>query len=571
MFETGTANTWLMRLYGSAIARPFTNSLYYVVYKLLPNDTDFTVFKTAGYQGFNFAFIGDVGRYHTPLDSVANASASSIQHQGDNALAAISALANSATLYAPVAESVFFDGFARTLIAWPATFTLPAALLSLALLLAETVILLRRGAVAAREVLWGCVGTLGTLGLGVALCTAALALLINVGKVPAAGGGSWISHPVPMHIAAAAIAMFAAGGASAWLARRAGFWGFWVAASLLGAVLAVAGAFVIPGASFVLLLWSIAAGLGALPFTLSLMRSRARSRTADCAALFPALVIFGALFPLLGFLYAALGSVAWPVSTLLLGLGAATLLPLLAVASRRARRQVMVTAALFAVGGLAVTLSLPTYSAEWPERINLEYWLDGDTGQSHYLARCDSLQLPAALAAAGHFEPVPRPRFAGSGSLAFYAAAPKLALAAPELRLTAQPTPAAQAAGSATHYELHLRSLRGAPEAFVMFPASAQVAEIALATPTGPLRTKLKRLRSGATLLDIVSLPAAGVDISVDAAGQLPMAVQVFDQSYDFPAGQTLQRARPPNATSSQDGDLTVVHRTAMLYPAADR
>jgi hypothetical protein len=181
------------------------------------------------------------------------------------------------------------------------------------------------------------------------------------------------------------------------------------------------------------------------------------------------------------------------------------------------------------------------------------------------------LRLPAALAAAAHFEPVARPRFAGSGSLAFYAAAPKLALAAPELRLTTQPTPAAQAAGSATHYELHLRSLRGAPEAFVMFPASAQVAEIALATATGPLRTKLKKLRSGATLLDIVSLPAAGVDISVDAAGQLPMAVQVFDQSYDFPGGETLQRARPANATSSQDGDLTVVHRTATLYPAADR
>jgi Peptidase family M28 len=576
MFETGTANTWLMRLYGSAIARPFTNSLYYVVYKLLPNDTDFTVFKTAGYQGFNFAFIGNVGRYHTPLDSAANASASSIQHQGDNALAAISALANSPTLYSPAAESVFFDGFARTLIAWPAAFTLPAALLSLVLLLAEAVVLLRRGAVAVREVLWGCLGTLGMLGLGVALCAGVLALLINVGKVLAAAGGSWISHPVPMHIAAAAIAMFAAGGVSAWLARRAGFWGFWVAASLLGAGLAVASALVIPGVSFVLLLWALAAGLGALPSTVSLMRSSARSRTADCAALFPALVIFGALFPLLGFLYTALGGVAWPVSTLLLGLGAAALLPLLAVASRRARRHVMTTAALFTVGGVAVTLSLPTYSAEWPERINLEYWLDADTGQSHYLARCDSSRLPAALAAAAPFEPAPRPRFAGSGSMAFYAAAPKLALAAPELQLTAQPTPASQAAGlvthySVTHYELRLRSLRGAPEAFVMFPASAQVAEIALATATGPLRTKLKKLRSGATLVDIVSLPAAGVDISVDAVGQLPMAVQVFDQSYDFPAGQALQRARPPNASSSQDGDLTVVHRTATLYPAADR
>jgi hypothetical protein len=576
MFETGTANTWLMRLYGSAIARPFTNSLYHAVYKQLPNDTDFTVFKTAAYQGFNFAFIGHVGRYHTPLDNVANLSASSIQHQGDNALAALSALANSPTLHPPIAESVFFDGFTRTLIAWPAAFTLPAALLTLALLLAESVVLLRQGAVAAREVLWGGVGTLCMLALGVALCSGLLALAVAVGKVPPTDGASWISQPLPMHIAAAAIALFAAGGASAWLARRAGFWGFWVAATLLGAVLAVASAVVIPGASFVLLPGATAAGLGALPSTVSLMRSRARPWTADFAALVPALVTFAAVFPLLPFLYMALGSLAWPVSTLVLGLGAATLLPLLAAAGGRTQRQVMAAAALFALGGFAVTLSLPIYSAEWPERINLEYWLDADTGQSHYLARCDSLRLPAALAAAAQFDPVPHLRFAGSRSLAFYAAAPKLALAAPELRLTAQPTPAlhlaaaSQAAGSATHYELRLRSSRGAPEAFVVFPASAQIAETTLATEAGPVRAKLKRLISGATLLDIVALPAAGVEFSVDAAGQLPMAVQVFDQSYDFPGG-TLQRARPPNATSSQDGDLTVVHRTATLYPAADR
>src|ERR1700722_10304439 len=148
MFERGAANRWLMRLYGSAIARPVTNSLYYVVYKQLREDTDFTVFKAAAYQGFNFAYIGNVGRYHTPLDNVANASTPSIQQQGDNALAAVTALANSETLHPPIGESVFFDVFGRTLIAWPSEFTLPAALLSLALLLAETVILVRQGTVA---------------------------------------------------------------------------------------------------------------------------------------------------------------------------------------------------------------------------------------------------------------------------------------------------------------------------------------------------------------------------------------------------------------------------------------
>src|SRR5579863_4228033 len=250
MFETGTANTWLMHMYRSAIARPLTNSLYYVVYKLLPNDTDYTVFKAAGYQGFNFAYIGNVGRYHTPLDNAANVDASSIQHQGDNALAALLALANIPTWDPSPGESVFFDGFSRTLIAWPAAFTMPAALLALILVLAVSAVLLRKRAVGWRQVLWGWVATLCTLGLGTALCSGLLALLVRLRRVPPLEGSSWISQPLPMHIAAAAIALLAAGSASLFIARRAHFWGFWMAAALLIAVLSVISAAVAPGASF---------------------------------------------------------------------------------------------------------------------------------------------------------------------------------------------------------------------------------------------------------------------------------------------------------------------------------
>ncbi len=580
MFETGTANSWLMHLYGSAIARPATNSLYYVVYKLLHNDTDFSAFKTAGYQGFNFAFIGNVGRYHTPLDNLANADARSIQQQGDNALAALSALANSRTLQPPIAESVFFDAFARTLIVWPSASTLGAALLALALLLSEAAVLIRQGAVTGREILWGGVGTGCMLALGVALCAGLLALGLALGKVPPLAGASWIAHPAPMHIASAALALLTAAGASAWLARRAGFWGFWVAAALLHALLSVACAVVMPGASFVFLLTAVAAGLGALPVTFSLARSRpGASWAAAFAALLPLLVIFTALFAQLQFLYTALGSLAWPVSTLVLDLGAATLLPLLAAATRRARRRIINAAALLAAGGALLTFCLPTYSTEWPQRINLEYWLDADTGQSHYLARCDSLRLPATLAAAARFDPAPRPRFPASASPAFYAAASKPPLrdsmAAPELLLTAPPafqSMASQPAGSLTHYALRLRSARGAPEALVVFPGSAQVGSVTFTTAQGPVQAKLSRLKSGATLLDVVALPAGGVEFSVDAAGQQPVSIQVFDQSYAFPEeGQALQRARPANATRSQDGDLTVVHRTVSLDPAAGR
>jgi len=54
-----------------------------------------------------------------------------------------------------------------------------------------------------------------------------------------------------------------------------------------------------------------------------------------------------------------------------------------------------------------------------------------------------------------------------------------------------------------------------------------------------------------------------------------PTTAQVFDESYDLPGelpvGNKLQQARPKNATSSQDGDITVVQRTVRLDPAAGR
>jgi Peptidase family M28 len=562
MFETGTANSWLMRLYRSAIARPMTNSLYYVVYRHLPNDTDFTVFKTANYQGFNFAFVGDVGRYHTPLDSVAHADLRTIQHQGAGGLAMLRALAMSPVLEAPAEESVFFDAYAQTLIVWRAEFTLPVALLSLFLLLAETAILWRGGLVAAHEILWGGIGGIGALLSGALLSIALLAFLIAVHKVPPMDGPSWISQPLPMNVAAAAIAVLTAAGASHWLALRARFWGFWTAAALLLSLLGIANAVYVPGASYIFLLTALAAGLAALPCALCVLASRpCKAWALDFAALLPALTLFGCLFPLLRFLYMSLGSVAWPLSTLVLSLASATLLPLLAVGGPRARRTVIGAAALVTAGGFVSTLFLPVYSSVWPESVNLEYWLNADTGQANYLARCDSLLLPPTLAAAAQFDPIPRPRFAGTTAEAFYAAAPRHALAAPELQVTSLPS---------GHFELQLRSARAAPEIYMVFPAAAKVAEVSVMTAMGAARAKTYQLHGGGTLLDLIGL-VDGAKVSFIAATDQPAVVQVFDQSYGLADGGLLQRARTADATSSQDGDVTVVHRTVSLNPAADR
>jgi hypothetical protein len=568
MFETGSANAWLMRLYGRATLEPITNSLCYVIYKTLPNNTDFTVFKEAGYQGLNFAFIGDVAYYHTPLDNWENSSATTMQHQGANAFGSLLALADAKDLSPAPSDSMFFDVLARTVVVWPIAAVLPAALAALAILILGQMLLMRSGRLSAGQALLGFAGVLVNLLLGGISSVALLMLLRFLGRLPPMGSPSWIAHPMAMHVGFAALTLFCATVVAAWFGRRAGFWGLWFGAAMWTALLSVAIAVLVPAAGYVTLAAALAAALGIVPCAWAMLKDRAPSQgAAELAVLLPGLAGFTLLLPLLMLLYPALGAVAWPIGTVALGLSAIFLLPFLAQAALTRRRLMWLTSVLvFAT--LCITVLLPTYSARWPQRMNIEYWIDADGGNAHWWTQTASLRLPGAMAEALKFDPTPRERFAGSPAKGFFAEAPALKLSAPELT----PVVVADAASTA-HIELLLRSTRGAPTGFVVFPASANIQSVVLATPSGPMRARLHTLRNGSTVLLAPGMPETGLRFGIDASA--PMTVQVFDENYELPEelpdGEALQRARPKTATSSQDGDVTVVQRTVRLDPATGR
>ncbi|WP_242157041.1 M28 family peptidase [Aestuariivivens sediminis] len=67
---------------------PVGNSLFYSIYKILPNDTDLTVFREDGdIDGINLAFIDDHFDYHTPLDNYDRLDRNSLAHQGSYIMA----------------------------------------------------------------------------------------------------------------------------------------------------------------------------------------------------------------------------------------------------------------------------------------------------------------------------------------------------------------------------------------------------------------------------------------------------------------------------------------------------
>jgi hypothetical protein len=84
----------VLDLYASAAKYPYTYSLTTIVYRFMPNFTDFTIIKDA-LPGLNFSTIADVNHYHTDLDNFSNINEKSIQHYGEQILPVTMAYLNS--------------------------------------------------------------------------------------------------------------------------------------------------------------------------------------------------------------------------------------------------------------------------------------------------------------------------------------------------------------------------------------------------------------------------------------------------------------------------------------------
>lgn len=84
LIETNRGNGTLIKEFTKANPQyPVANSLMYSIYKMLPNDTDLTVFREDGdIEGFNFAFIDDHFDYHTALDNYERLDRNTLAHQG---------------------------------------------------------------------------------------------------------------------------------------------------------------------------------------------------------------------------------------------------------------------------------------------------------------------------------------------------------------------------------------------------------------------------------------------------------------------------------------------------------
>ena len=562
LFETGSANEWAVSLYAQHAARPATSSIFYTVYKALPNDTDFTIFKAAGYQGLNFAFIGDEVHYHTPLDNSANVSPQSLQHQGENALPSVLALANADLSEIPQGESVFFDLFGRATVRWPAKRSLLFAVLAALLIFFQVAWLIRAKRLAPRELLLGILGWIVTIAV-----TAALAIILRqalrfAGSTPV----NWVAHSFPFEVAFWLLGVSVVFANGVFYVRRAGFWGLWSSVWVWWALLAVIVSWREPGLSYVLLLPVVIAALVGLPATLPRMGDTF-SFAPNAAAMLPlaaaALLGFGPV----SLLYDALGNRALPIIAVAIAVLLTPIAPLcedlLTVGGLRSFAFLWIPILAGALATVAAVV-LPPYSSKAPERVNIEYWRDADSGKAQWIVEPASGHLPEPLRLAASFHRATGPALPWLSAPAFFTDAPSIDAAAPTFTILES----SQANGRHV-YQALLRSERGAPSAAVFFPPDADVQDVRVGGRAIPAEVpRIRQYFNGWAMYRCDAISTDGVEIDFSLPIGKPVEVSAADQSYALPAdGAFLLKARPLKAAPSQDGDTTIVTRSVQLLP----
>jgi hypothetical protein len=576
MFETGSANDWVVRLYARSVAHPATSSIAYTAYKQLPNDTDFSVFKAAGYQGLNFAIIGNEVLYHTPLDNLQNVNQSSMQHQGDNALATILAVANADISNPPQSEAVFFDVFGYWMIHWAAHWTLLFAVLAAILLALEIGFLLWSGRLLPNQFLWGLFAWFTKMASITILAYLVLRLIRVAGGMPV----NWVAHPSPMKIAfwllpAAAVVIHGIA-----LTRRAGFWGLWAGVWTWWSVLSIVLAWQAPGLSYMVLVPTIVAAVAGLPFILRRNRKSAAPSREDGTSgpdseyklIWLAVVLPLAASAVAGFapillLYNALGGTALVGIAALVGLILTPFTPLCAeLRDARGLTALAIPGVAVATVGLAVFVAVivPAYSARSPEHVNIEYWQDSDSGAAQWIVEPESGRLPEPIRLAASFHRVDRGPLPWNRGSAFLADAPRLDLAAPTFTILED-----SLADSKRSYHALLRSERAAPVAMLLFPPGSQAEGVRVGgIPVEPQTARVQAYFNGWTVYTCPAMPAEGVEISFSLPAGTPIEISAVDQTYDLPLdGQFLLKARPLTASPVNTGDVTLVSRRVRLFP----
>jgi len=525
------------------------SSLADFIYKLMPNDTDYSVFAERGVHGFNFAFLGGLRHYHTPLDNLAFLDARSVQHQGEQVLALVRELSQSSFENWRDAAVVFTDLPGVGLLAWPPW---------LGVLLAVGAVVLayrrRRGEPSALRAIAHVgpgVGAAAALAVCVVWCEFwALNWLL---ESPDAGARHDLAALSALHLACCGTFLLAA----AAITRGRTFRETWLALGAAIAPLALGASLLLSDVSYLALLPAL--GWCVLEVSLAPDRSRSTWRLVLATALFASLALY-VWRPLIDQFWMALSfrmpyalavpsiavfALVWPTFTLL------TPGPLARAGAACLLASLMCLALLCGVDPRPADAAHGERSAqiEW---LNLRHVDDTERGVARFEASTFGAALPHQLAQVLEWKPADTPPFPWMSldRSMHVAAAPRIDAPAPELEVL-ESTQLPQG----RRVRCRVRSARGAPRLHLHVPPEVAIEAI---------HWRGQRITEGLTGVHtqlLFAFESDGVEFELFDRGGRPSSVHLVDQDWatTAPLGELIRAREGTHFVPRSDGDIVIM------------
>ena len=533
LFETSAHNDWLVRRFGATAPKPAASSVFQVLYQRLPHETDFSALRSRGVAGFNFAFIESPERYHSSGDSVDAVDVRSLQHHGDNGLAAVRTLAESDIERIPAGRAVFFDLLGYRVVSWPEAASQVAAWSALVACGLAWVLRRRRGDIGP-----GVIATLAAFPL--ALLGSVLPALWLQSRLATSGGWPPLAF-IALGLAAASLSSL-----PAWPRRPGqmlvaqGIWWSFAACAVAWVEPAAAYPFVVPAAL------SACAAMAAV--------WRADGTIGAVLVLVPAVAVVVLWTPLLHHMYVGIESAVLPV---IAGSTSVAVLPLAALASppsrRDGQRRLVAPLSLTAIAVLLCAATL-VYTAHPAERLTVAYHVDAMTGRARWLVQPDRAGLGTPDV---NNLRLPFPWSADS-ERAYAADAEPIDVAPPRVSITEDTADA-----RSRTVRFRLSSPRAAPTIRLRIPGDVRLAGATVQAVEVPLPLP-HDLHWFGGWWNITSLatPPTGVDVTLRLTGSPRFTAVVVDESPGLPTGAAPPRVDLARALASRDGHVTLVSRT---------
>jgi Peptidase family M28 len=556
MFETSDGNDWLIREFAKAAPQPVANSLTYDLYKLLPNATDMTIFKNAGLQGFNFAYIAGVSSYHTVRDSYDNIDERSLQHHGSYALSLARHFGNLSDWPEPAGNAVYFDLFSSVLVFYSGKLVLPLMTLGLLCFAGLIVLGLRMQRLTIRGLAFGIlVFFLNAIGVGVLLMIAWF-VIQNSSSNPMTG-----SYHSSLYVTGFLLLTVALSGTMlSWLSRKTKIENVTVGALFWWAISMLLLCLYVPGGSYLftwpLLLMVLVLGV------IFLLKEEMTSMKSLAILTLPSLSGVILIAPLIRLMVTGFGMGV---------VGMLMILVVFLLALHHAHLKLLIEAKPWLLTSVLGTLGfcfigaailITDVSIKQPKRDHIVYTLNSDTGRAIWASADERPDEWTSQFYSSGAEKASLAEYFPWGEGSFLKAeAPPLSLSPPEIILLSD-----KAEGGLRTLRFKIRSLRKAPALAIYWKQELVVEGLAVnekrvVKQFPVVSDSSSRYRK----FYYVGLPGDGIELSLAIKTSDPLELKLEDWSYGLPETPSQSFSARPDyifAAPYPYSDCTVVMRS---------